>query len=385
MTALSLRIVSGSVAAALALSLAACSAADTEEAAAPVELSPAAAAAQGLVDAVSGSVQAFEAPGPELGDLSSLAGSTVYYVPATLQVPMFANLAEALGEALSSVDVELEVCDGKGNPGDMASCLTQAVDAGAGAVIAGSFPYELAPVAFDAVVAAGIPLLYMQTAPAGPGDPAGVAYLTPDNIALQVWLTNWVIADSNAEANVLAVKVTDTPATTLWTEVGALGTYAEACPDCTVEVIEVNTGQFDKLASQVSAALVANPEITYVHAAFDSAVQSIVQGIQAAGRDDVVVVSMDGSLPVMQDLASENYVAAEVGFNQQALSWYAADQVLRMMAGQESVQNLEFPFRRLFTRDIAAELEISPETEKSGAWYGESDFRAGFLELWGAN
>jgi ribose transport system substrate-binding protein len=297
--------------------------------------------------------------------LSALAGGTVYYVPATLSVPIFNNVAEALSDSLGLADISVVVCDGKANPADVASCLAQAVDASASAVITHGIPSEMAPVAFESVTAAGIPLLITQIQPAGPGDPKMV--------------------DSNATATVLVIKVTDNDATAMWTDVGALAVYEQACPDCTVDVIETNTGQLDKLPSLVSARLVANPDITYVQAPFDLTVQPVVQGIQTAGRDDVQVVSMDGGLSVMQDLAAGKLVSSEVGFDSRALGWYAADQVLRMMTGMESVQNFSFPLRRLFTTESASTLSLTPEAEASGEWYGEADYQAGLLTLWGLN
>ena len=257
------------VVAAAAVSLAACGAGPEAAPAAsgPVEeLSPAAQAAQEIVDTISQPVGAFEAPGPAIEDVSALSGSTVYYVAATLTVPMFTVIADALEEALGEAGVSLQVCDGKANPQSIATCLDQAVQADAGAVISGSVPYELASVAFDSVTKAGIPLLYTQVAPAGPGDPTQVGYLSPDNVEMQSWMANWVIADSNAKAEVLAVGLSDTPATKLWMEQGALATYKDKCADCKVTFQEINTGQMDKLPSQISSALVANPGIrTFTH------------------------------------------------------------------------------------------------------------------------
>jgi ribose transport system substrate-binding protein len=343
------------------------------------------AAASAQVEQVSQPVAEFTPPGPAIAGVADLAGGTVYYIPATLQVPMFGNVRDSLTEALGAVDVSVQTCDGKANPADIAGCLSQAVNAGADAIIAGSIPTELAATAFQSVEDAGIPLLYMQTAPAGPGDPTKVGYLTPNYVEMQAWNASWVVADSDGAANVLVVKVTDTPATILWIEQGALATYDELCPDCTVSVVETNTGQLDKLPSLVSSALVRDPDIGYVHVAFDVTVQPTIQGLQSAGRNDVKVVSQDGVLPVMQSLGQGQFMAAEVGFNQEALAWYGADQALRMMAGQESVQELAFPYRRLFTRDDAAGLELTPEGEASGEWFGDTGYTDGFLELWGVS
>lgn len=372
----------GAVLAAAALLLSACadSTAEGEAAVDTENLSPEAQAAQAVVDQVSVPVEEFTAPGPTF-DAGSLEGGTVYYVPATLQVPLFTNVKNALADALGNAGYDVQVCDGKANPADITSCLNQAVNADADAVVSGSIPEELAPSGFKAVQEAGIPLLYSQVAPAGPGEPTKVGYLTENNVEMQAWTANWVIAHSDAQAEVLVVKVTDTPATKLWTDVGALATYAEACPDCKVTVVETNTGQLDKLPSLISSALTKNAGITYVHAAFDVLVQPVMQGVQSMGRNDVLVSSHDGTLPAMQSLEG-GQLASEVGWNQEALGWYAADQVLRMLAGEPTVQAPTFPYRRLFSQDSVAGLDLTPEGEKSGEWYGGTDYKDGFLELW---
>lgn len=389
-----------SAVAATALLLAACGPADTAEPAAdatdaaattdggeePAEGSgdDVVAAARAVVAAATEAGE-FTAPGPELGDLSALEGKTVHYVAANFQIPMFKNVAASIEEALATVGVDLQVCDGKATPASMATCLDQAVNAGADAIISGSIPDELATVAFDAVRAAGIPLLYTQVAPEGPGEPDKVGYLTPDNVELQVWNSSWIIADSEGTGNILVVRVTDTPATMLWTDQGAIGLYEQACPDCTTTVVETNTGQLQRLPSLVSAALVADPDITYVQVPFDITVQPTAQGIQQSGRTDVKVVSSDGNLAVMQMLDAGQHMGAEVGYNQNALGWYAADQTLRMMSGNDSVQKLEFPFRRLFDATNVTELDLTPEAETAGAWYGGLDYKDGFKQLWGVS
>jgi ribose transport system substrate-binding protein len=344
---------------------------------------PEAEAAQAAVAAVASAAEPFTAPGDPISGVDALAGQTVYFVPATYQVPVFQAVAASLETALGEADVKLEVCDGKSNPANMASCIQQAIDADAGAIVTGSIPRELAPVAFESAQRADIPIVNAMTAPAGPGDPADVAYLTPDYIGLQALSANWVIADSDAAAKVLYVKITDTPATTIWAEQGALATYEKSCPACEVTVVEANTGQADKLPSLVTSALTKDPDIGYVQTEVDFMVQPTVEGLQAASATSVKIASMDSVLATLQMLEGGQFVASEVGFNADALAWYAADQALRMMSGQPSTTGLTFPYQRMFTAENINELDLTPEAEKSGAWYGSTDYQDGFRELWG--
>lgn len=345
---------------------------------------PQARAAADALAAATEPVESFEPPGPALEGVEGLAGKKVYYVPAVYGIPLFKTLGDSLTAALETAGVTVEVCDGKANPSDVASCLSQAVDAKAAAVITGSIPVEMASTAFRSVQDAGIPLLNAMTVPAGEGDPRKTAYLTPNFVQMQAWSADAVIADSDGKAHVLAVQVTDNPATELWMKQGALAEYEKNCPDCEVTVIRTNTGQLDKLPSAISSALSRDPEIKYVQTQFDATVQPTVQGLQAAaGGNDVQISSMDGTLAVMQMLEDGRFVGSEVGYNLDALAWYSADQVLRMMTGQASIPNLQFPYQRVFTPENVGELQLTAQAQGSGEWYGATDYREGFTKLWG--
>ena len=44
---------------------------------------------------------------------------------------------------------------------------------------------------------------------------------------------------------------------------------------------------------------------------------------------------------------------------------------------------MAFPYQRMFTADNIGDLKLTPEAEKSGEWYGSTDYRDGFTKLWG--
>ena len=148
-------------------------------------------------------------------------------------------------------------------------------------------------------------------------------------------------------------------------------------------MVKANTGQLDKLSGRITSEVTKNPEIDYVQTQFDYAVQPTVQGLQGANAGKVKISSHDGTLAVMQMLKSGKFVGSEIGFNADALAWYGADQALSLMSGQPANQMVEFPYVRMFNADNVGDLDLTPEAEKSGAWYGSTDYQDGFLELWG--
>lgn len=345
--------------------------------------SPEAQDAQAKVDEASRAVDAFTAPGGPVEGVDAVKGRTVYYVPANGQVPLFQAIRGSLEKALGEAGVEVEVCDGKANPGNMASCIQQGVDADAAAIVTGSIDEVLVTNAYKSAKKAGVPVVNLMTVPAGDADPTDVAYLTPDFIKLQALAADWVIADSDAAANVLVVQVTDTPVTNMWAEKGILAEYDTACPDCEVTVVKANTGQLDKLSGLITSELTKNPDIDYVQTEFDFALQPTVQGLQGANANDVTISSHDGTLGGLQMLESGQFVGSEIGINADALAWYAADQTLRLMVGQPANEMVDFPYVRMFNADNIGDLDLTPDAEKTGEWYGSTDYQDGFTKLWG--
>jgi ribose transport system substrate-binding protein len=368
---------------AVAMTLTACSSGSTSNpTSSATALSAPAQKAAAIVAAATAAHDSFEAPGPAVTGVKALSGKVVYYVAASIQVPLFKQLADSLTTALKPVGIQVRVCDAGGNPGGAASCLGQAVDAHAAAVVAGGFPEVFAPTAFKAVEDAGIPLLFTLTSPVKTTDPKKVSYISPDDFTLESQNADWVIADSNAQAHVLVIEATDNPDLIAWVQQGALATYKSGCPACTVKVVQSTAAQLDQLPSLVTSALVADPSINYVQVAFDDRLQAAIQGIKATGRSGIKVISEDGVLSAMQSLAQSNLVSAETGFDSQAYSWYTADRIIRMAAGQDA-PNYTFPRTRLFTAAIAAKLTLTPAAEASGVWYGDADYQSGLKKLWG--
>ena len=54
-----------------------------------------------------------------------------------------------------------------------------------------------------------------------------------------------------------------------------------------------------------------------------------------------------------------------------------------MMTGQPSVAEVAFPYQRMFTPANIGDLDLTPDAEKSGEWYGSTDYQDGFTKLGG--
>jgi ribose transport system substrate-binding protein len=339
---------------------------------------------QTVLDEAEAPVDEFVAPGPAI-DAGGITGGTVHVIVPALEVEDFSVVVKTATAIFDRLGVEVKSCGTYGgSPDGVANCLQQAIDGQAIGIITVGITAQAAPTALAAVADAGIPIVNALTTSSGEGDPALVGYLAPDFAGLHGWLTDWAIVDSGGEAGILALKSTDSDITPAWVEDGVVEAV-KACSGCTAEVIDVNVPNADKIPTQVTAELIADPGLGYVLAGTNNFVADAVTGAQAAGRTtaDTKVGTVGNALAVMQQLEQEQWIGAVAGFSIPALSWYASDALMRLVLEQPLEGPTDFPYQRLFTHETVGELDLTQGAWEDGSWFGDSDYEAGFLELWG--
>ena len=181
---------------------------------------PGVTAAQAAVARLSKPTTSFPAPGLPI-DVKSLKGKSVWYIPISLSVPVFAIGNNALHTALGKVGITEHSCSGEANPSATAACVNEAVAANAGAIVMDGVPVALAADAFANAESHHIPVLIADQLPPPPGTPGAVqghgndklAYSPQQAAALVEAEAYWVIADSKGKANVLMEPYTDSPST----------------------------------------------------------------------------------------------------------------------------------------------------------------------------
>lgn len=326
----------------------------------------------------------FAAPGaPIAGDVGSLAGTTVWFVPINFNaIPFFSTFVTGMEDAFSQLGIEVRVCDGAGTPGTIGACIDDAAAQQAGAVVTGSVSPYLAERSFENARDAGVPVLVTNQGYPEPSTNE-LAYLSFDTNELLRLAADWVIADSGGDATILLTRITDSEWTQAAIDEGAVAELEQYCPGCTYEIVDLNFGSVDQMASSVAAAFARNPEIDYVIPQYTSVVPMVLEGVRQAGfADKVRAVTATGVLDGVQRVHDQDVILAEVGINIYQQGWMAADQVIRMMLGEEPLQELDVPFR-MFTEANVGELELTPEAFQNGDWYGDTGFREVYLDLWG--
>lgn len=329
-------------------------------------------------------------PGPALKGVKSLAGKTVWYIPITEKVEFFQAVTNGLKTALGKAGVKLRSCSGEANPSATAACVNQAVDSRAGAIVLDAIPIAVAAEAFQAAKSNDIPVLVTDQDPPPPGAPGAVKGIGDDKLAytsfgardLMEGVADWIIADSNGKANVLVTELTDSPSTQAWVEEGAIAEYRKYCPGCKTAVAKINIGQLQLVPSKISAELLRNQDTNYVQPQFDAVAQPVQAGVQQAGfANKVKAASATGLLTGLQSVKSAGFIKADNGIDYAYQGWATADELFRMMLGKPPVEE-KIPLR-LFTKDNVGSLELTPQAEASGEWFGPPTFDQMFTKLWG--
>jgi ribose transport system substrate-binding protein len=350
--------------------------------------SPGVSRASAVVASLSRPATNFPAPGPPLKGVKSLKGKTVWYIPISLSVPVFAVGNSALHTALAKVGVSEHACSGEANPSATAACINQAVARGAGAIITDAVPVALAANAFSNAESHHIPVLIVNQLPPPRGVPGSVkgvgndklAYALLQDSALVGAEADWVIADSHGKANALVMPFTDSPSTLAYAA-RAEAIFRRDCPGCTVAVQKVGLANATLIPSQTSAALLKHQGTQYVMPEFDAVLQPVGQGIQqTSSSQHPKVVTAGGDLPALQEIKAGR-LALDAGEDFPYEGWADADEVMRMMLGMPVVT--EHVPVRLFTAANVRSLRLTPAAQASGEWYGSSAYSTMFEHLWG--
>jgi len=367
----------GSIAA-IAVSLAACGSSD-DSSAAEGSAGSSSTASSALAQYTQ-PLDSYPVPTESIGDVSSLAGRTIYYIPITQQSPQFAVTQKGVEAAASAVGMTVQTCDGKGTPTDISACLSQATDAKVGAIVTDAIAYGLASNALDAAQAAGIPVIISnQVVDDAHPVSSTLDYVAAGGSAMEEALATWVTADSGGDAHVLFNLSTDGPSPAVFQAAGQK-IYDDSCSGCDVTINKVSTSSFSQIPSSTSAALLQHPDVNYVESQFEQYAQAVQSGIQQTSRSDIKLVVGAAELGGIKQVQSGAFAAAAA----QAAAfqgWVDVDAAMRLMLGSE-VPEYTIPVR-LFTEDTMDDVSLTDEAQQSGEWFGPTTFTDDFEKLWG--
>jgi ribose transport system substrate-binding protein len=326
------------------------------------------ALAQQTVAKLEATASSYPVPTASVPGVSKLKGRTVFYIPLLEDVPTFAVAAQTMKAALARAGLKLRVCDGQAQPTAVATCVQQAVGAGAAGIVLDAIPYGMAYSALNAAVAKGVPVLVADQVPQPASTPNTdhVSYLpgAQDQASQIAW---WTIADSGGKANGIIAEEIDNPSS-IASVTDSLAIYKKYCPACVITVKQISASTTALEAAAASSNLQTHPDATYYYTEFEDSLQPTIQGIQQDGKASGISLSVGaGTVNGLGLLKSGSLVKAVVVVDEAYEGWALTDQILRMATGTAPVQ--ETIPTRLFSKQNIGTIQVTTADQASGVWF----------------
>lgn len=267
------------------------------------------------------------------------------------------------------------VFDGEFSPAKQAGFVRQAIQQGYDAIVLVSIDAKSIKAAVDAAAKADIPVTCVMCS--NPGMEDVVTDVTTGGKADGEAIAYWTIADSDASASVLGY---DDPSFPIVAErvKAAKQVMSAECPDCEVKEETISTTELTEPGPPTwTAALTANPNLSYVWAAYDPFGIPMAKTAEQQGRTDIKLTGYDASPDFVELIKQGGVAKATTAAPFEYAAWGAVDQAARQVAGAETWDATALPVL-LVTEENADIPEL-----KAGFFDPPFDYKAEFKELWG--
>lgn len=340
--------------------------------------------ATGGVAAAAAEVAKFRQPlnsipptGPAI-DAKSLKGKSIWYIPLGASIPVLQREAMGIQKAVAALGMTYNTCDGKLQPAQWASCITQAVNAGAAGIITDSIDPSTVSVAVSLAKSHNIPLLLGNEADAHTPLLQGMSI--GGDAQDQAPLMDWIIADSNGKAHILTSTVQGDKATQAEVTT-SLAELHKNCPACVQYNINSTPETLPAVTTGASAALLKHSDITYGFPEFDFFEPLFARGVQTSGHK-IKIVSTNDVLSNLQQVKNGTGQVADSGANRNYLGWAAVDRLLRMILHKPEPTSITVPVR-LFDKQNIGSIKLTDAAGANGDWWGPTTYQQQFPKLWG--
>lgn len=306
-----------------------------------------------------------------------MQGKKILSIPTNSSIPYSQMLSSIQGTIAKEIGFDVFTWENQGSSVEYIQGIESAINSGYDLIdLSGVDPKSLTA-QIDQARQAGITTI--TTHVTGNGETIdSVDYSAPQDFAMAAnLLADWTILKGGQDVNVLVVKESDLQCSV--TMVNAMQQeYATYAPGAKVKYLDVPISDWaTKMQSEVQNALIADPEIDYVVAIYDSMLQYIVPAIQISGKTDQVKSIGFNGTPFVLDYVREGSVEMVVGESLEWLAYGYLDYEMRVLAGLEVPADEAFQFY-IWTKDNVEDAGVPAEYTKG---YGDS-YVQGYRKLW---
>jgi ABC-type sugar transport system substrate-binding protein len=368
------RNLAAALAAALALTLAACG--DSDDSGGTESASSAAKEAKAPKPPTSPPEtiqikQPFEKPAAE--------GKTLYWLQCEL--PICGKIGKGVKEATAAIGWNLKsTVFGGEDPG---SGLQTALQANPDAIAITGIPSAAVKPQLDAAAEAGIPVV----GNGAPEQPTPTTYAAmggtttgPDGEDL----AKWAINDSGGKAHIVSVTIPSFPSLKTTTD-GTEKAVKQYCDECTTDVLGVTIDDLGggQVASKIVAYIQSHPDVNYVLFTFADLAQGVEQALTGAGFEDKVkLIGNGGGSAEFQAIIKGGMHKAWQAYPAVLSGWNMVDAAARMVTFGELPQGYQQQIDHLPTY-IVDTPEAARDLERTKFdWEGPAGYQDQFKKLW---
>jgi len=375
--------------AAVALLMAACSSGSSSTSSGSSTSSTAATNAAGIALAKKAVAQWEQPPtwqGPTAPvNAKAAKGKTVDLINLTEEIPALHEWAAVAQAQLQKLGVKANICDGKGTPEGITSCLTQDIAARPNVIVAMALDTAFIHSYITQANAAGIKVITAQTGTPGlPQGTGAVAEVTFDYPQVGKILGTWFAADSGCTGYPQIITTTSSRQPSAAEVSGIQSAIKQYCPSSTPLPVQnvLIPDWATNLPTVTRSTLTSNSSINYMLPLYDGMTIYMLPAIQQLNLNRKVQVGSFNATPVVMqnDLAKQSALSADVGGPNDWYAYALTDEILRVATGAPVVANEHVPLR-LFTRGNLSTINLNAN---ESTWYGTVNFACQYDKLWGA-
>ena len=305
------------------------------------------------------------------------AGKTIWYISATMTVPIQTQAAAAFKVAAAAAGMKGEVYDGQGTVTGWNEGVSTAVAQHAAGIVLGAINPTLVSVPLAAALAAHIPVVDDMNG--GPADPLHglFAHVTVNWLQDGKTMAAYALQATHCKSNIIGFTSSTYRAYNLLTA-GANQTMRSLCPSC--KPITWINGSFTTAATtipqQLSGALGRDSGANFIISVADYFVPFMVPAEKQASKH-VPIIGHDGATPNLDLIrAGDLQVATILDAPFATIGWAAADALGRALQHQSAVS--ETVPTRLITR-----ANISANDSSRSLFPNFTKYQAEYKRIWG--
>lgn len=311
-------------------------------------------------------------------------GKTVDLINLTEEIPALHEWAAVAQTQLQKLGVTANICDAKGTPEGITSCLTQDIAARPNVIVAMALDTKFIHSYIQQANAAGIKVITAQTGTPGiPKNTGAVAEVTFDYPQVGKILGAWFAASSSCKGYPQIITSTSSRQPSAAEVAGIQSAVKKYCPSSTPLSVQnvLIPNWATQLPTTTRSLLSANPNLEYLLPLYDGMTIYMVPAIEQMNLSHPVQVGSFNATPVVMqnELSKKSPLAADVGGPNDWYGYSLTDEILRVLVGAPVVANEEVPLR-LFTRDNLSSINVKAN---ESTWYGTVNFACQYDKLWG--